>query len=156
MAGFRVLAVLLGLICLAVAVASYFYGYPPVDRVTDYFLQDASLRDFVKSTTPRDMVVRDYLKYIFRGYSVLALGMGLLFLISAFNPLGMRPYIAVVIIGALVWLGLAIYMGITLKIPSLWWIGDSAICLILAVLLITFFPKEVEVGKAADEGKWEE
>ena len=156
MAGFRVLAVLLGLICLTVAVASYFYDYPPVNQVTAYFLEDANLWDFVKSTTPRDMVIKDYLKYIIRGYSVLALGMGLLFLISAFNPLRMRPYITVVIIGALVWLGLAIYMGITLKIPTLWWIGDSAICLILAILLITFFPKKVKVEKQVDEGKWEE
>lgn len=156
MTGFRILAVILGLICLAGAVASYFYDYPPVEKVTAYFLKDGNLRGFVKSPAPRDMVVKDYLKYIIRGYSVIALGMGLLFIISAFNPLGMRPFIVVVIIGALICLGLAIYQGITLKIDSLWWIGDSVGCLILAILLITFFPKKVKAEKHVDEGKWEE
>lgn len=156
MTGFRILAVILGLIFLAGAVASYFYDYPPVDRATDYFLiKDGSLWDFVKSSAPRDMVVKDYLKYIMRGYSVLALAVGLLFIISAFNPLGMRPFIVVVIIAATIWFALAIYEGLTLKIAGLWWVGDSAICLILTILLITFYPKKMQAGGTRAEEKRE-
>lgn len=153
MTGFRILVVILGLLCLAMALGLFFHNRPVAINIINRFLQEQELQDFIKTG---NVVVKNHLKYALCGSSIFALGLGLLFLISAVSPLQMRPFIVVVIILSIIWIPLAIWVGLSLNISKLWWIGDAIGCLILAILLATFFPKKAPKVKPAPEPPSEE
>ena len=56
----------------------------------------------------------------------------------------MRPFVVVVMIGAILWIGGAIWKGVSLGIYKTWWIGDAVCALILLVLLAALFPKRAK------------
>ncbi|MEA1928724.1 MAG: hypothetical protein U9N73_11000 [Candidatus Auribacterota bacterium] len=146
MFGFRLLAIILGFICLAAAVGLVFHTRPEMAEVDafviDKLIPQDSVQSFIKSGAPANMAVKNIIKYVFSGYAVFAIGMGLLFLYSAINPLGMRPFIRVVMIGSVLWIAGAVYQGFSLDIPKTWWIGDAVGAFILLVLLFALFPKD--------------
>ncbi len=150
MIGFRLLAIILGIICLAAAGSLIFHNCPQKDEVDAFVIRNLipaeNVQAFIKSPAPDAVAVKNIIKYIFGGYAILALGMGLLFLWSAVNPLGMRPFIVVVMIGAVLWIAGAIWKGLALEIYKTWWIGDVAGSLVLLVLLFALFPKEKKPG----------
>ena len=155
MFGFRLLAIILGIICLASTCALIFHdcGCPIMNKVNDFVIQefvpDHGVRTFIKSPGMVEMKVKHMVKYIFSGYAILALGLGLLFLYSAVNPLRMRPFVVVVMIGSIFWLAGAIWKGMSLEMPKVWWISDAAGALILLVLLFALFPREKAPGGTA-------
>jgi len=100
------------------------------------------VRLFIRSGTQADQDVKNIIKYVFSGYAIFAIGMGLLFLYSAINPLRMRPFIRVVMIGSVLWIAAAAWQGIHLEIYKTWWISDAVGGLILLVLLFALFPKQ--------------
>lgn len=146
MIGFRLLAIIIGILCLAGAQALVLHSQPFMTRATDFFvdrfLPPGDVQNFFNSTLPRDMRIKAYVKYIVYGYAVVLLGLGILFFTSAFNPLRMRPFITVVMIGLIAWMGVAVWKGLTLGLYYLWWVGDAVGCLILLVLLAALYPKE--------------
>jgi len=145
MIGFRLLAIVLGIICLATAVGAVFHTHPALSGAVGFlvekFVPAGPVRMFVRSSVAGDVQVKSYLKYIFSGYAVLALATGILFFISAANPIRMRPFISVVMIGAVVWIGIALWKGLSLDINYLWWLSDSIGALILLVLLAALYPR---------------
>jgi len=155
MIGFRLLAIILGLLCLASAGVLVMHQCPQLAEANTFFIKnfipDAAVQQFLKSKAPDAVAVKNIVKYIFSGYAVLALGMGLLFFCAAANPLRMRPFIVVVMIGAILWIAAAIYQGLTLEIYKTWWISDAAGALILLVLLTALFPKKKPAEPAAPE-----
>ena len=156
MIGYRILAVILGLLCLLLPVSLFFQSTPIVVKVEKMILAEQPLADFLISHDHRDMVVKNHLKYGLCGAAVFSLGMGLMFFISAFNPRGMRPFIVVVIICSILLIPLAIWVGLRLNIAKLWWLGDSISSLILALLLLGFFPRRDKVRVASSRGEEEE
>ncbi|MFH1038557.1 MAG: hypothetical protein V1789_07830 [PVC group bacterium] len=146
MIGFRLLAIILGLVCLASAGVLVFHEYPLLAEANTFFIRnfipDAGVQAFIKSPAREAVAVKNIVRYIFSGYAVLALGMGLLFFCAAVNPLRMRPFIVVVMIGSILWIAGAIWKGVSLDIYKTWWISDAAGALILLVLLIALFPKK--------------
>ena len=96
------------------------------------------------------------MKYALSASSVFALGLGLLFFISAVNPWRMRPFVLVVIIVSIIAIPLVIWLGLRLKITQAWWIGDAGGCLILVILLATFFPRKTKAAEPGVEEKLEE
>lgn len=163
MIGFRFLAIILGFICLAAAGSLVFRNCPQMVEVDAFIIRNlipaGNVQGFIKSPAPDAMAVKNIIKYIFSGYAILALGMGLLFLWSAVNPLEMRPFIVVVMIGAVLWIAGAIWKGLALEIYKTWWIGDAAGALVLLVLLFALFPKEKKPGSkrvVQEEGMGEE
>lgn len=145
MIGFRLLAIVLGILCLAAAGAAVLHSHPALSGLTGFFVEKfipaGPLRAFIRSAEPGDVLVKDYLKYILAGGAVGALGVGILFFISAANPIRMRPFIMVVIIAAVACIALALWKGITLEISYIWWLGDSLAALILVVLLAALYPR---------------
>jgi len=143
MKGFRILAVILGLICLAIGAGMFFHRQPVVIKVSNLLLQGEEMKNFVKSPDMTDLVVKQYLKYILYGGSVFALGLGLMFFIAAANPIRMRPFVVVVIICSILWMAGAIWSGINLpRVSPVWWGSDAGASLLLAILLLALFPKK--------------
>ncbi|MDP8213623.1 MAG: hypothetical protein RAO92_05010 [Candidatus Euphemobacter frigidus] len=148
MIGFRIMAIVVGLICLASASLIFFHNCPQTAPVNAYlirnFIPPGDVQAFIKSSALPDVEVKNIIKYIVSGYAIFALGIGLLFFCAAVNPLRMRPFVVVVMIGAILWIGVAIWKGLSLGIYKTWWIGDAACALILLVLLAALFPKRAK------------
>ena len=146
MIGFRLLAIILGFICLAAAGVLVLHSCPEMAEVDafviDNLIPEGPVRLFIRSGTQADQDVKNIIKYVFSGYAIFAIGMGLLFLYSAINPLRMRPFIRVVMIGSVLWIAAAAWRGIHLEIYKTWWISDAVGGLILLVLLFALFPKQ--------------
>ena len=146
MIGFRLLAIILGFICLAAAGVLVLHSCPEMAEVDafviDNLIPEGPVRLFIRSGTQADQDVKNIIKYVFSGYAIFAIGMGLLFLYSAINPLRMRPFIRVVMIGSVLWIVVAAWQGIHLEIYKTWWISDAVGGLILLVLLFALFPKQ--------------
>ena len=164
MFGFRLLAIILGFICLAAAGTLVLHSCPEMAEVDafvlDNLIPEGPVRAFIRSGTTGDRAVKDVVKYIFSGYAIFAIGMGLLFLYSAINPLRMRPFIRVVMIGSVLWIVAAVWQGLHLEIYKTWWISDAVGALILLVLLFALFPREKKPAGApkldeleADQGE---
>ena len=156
MIGYRILAVILGLICLLLPVSLFFQNTPVVVKVENIVLAEKPLADFLTSTDYEDKMVKNHLKYGICGAAVLALGMALMFFISAVNPLGMRSFIVVVIICSILLIPTAIWVGLQLNIAKFWWIGDSISSLVLALLLLVFFPRRQKARAVSARGEEEE
>ena len=141
MIGYRILAVILGLLCLLLPVSLLFQNNPVVVKVENIILAEKPLANFLTSADYDDQMVKNHLKYGLCGAALFSLGMGLMFFISVFNPRGMRPFIVVVIICSILLIPLTIWTGLKLNITKLWWIGDSSSSLVLALLLLVFYPR---------------
>ena len=145
MIGFRLLAIILGVLCLLTAAAVVFHSHPALSGVAEFFVEKfipaGSFQSFIRSARPGDMLIKSYLKYILSGYAVVAVGLGILFIISAINPMRMRPFISVVMIGSVLVIAVALWKGLTLDINYLWWAGDALSALILLVLLAALYPR---------------
>jgi len=151
MAGFRILAIILGLVCLAMALGMFFHRQPCVINASNLLLKAEELKSFVGSPDSQDMVVKQYLKYVLYGSSVVVLGLALMFFISAASPVRMRPFVVVVIIMSIVGVVGAVWAGINLqRVSWVWWGSDAAGSLILAILLLALFPKK---RKKAEESR---
>ena len=146
MFGFRFLAVILGLICLASAAALFFQECPRLAPVGEYFIRnfvpDAGVQAFIKSADPTDIRIKHMVKYILIGLAICSFGLGLLFFCAAVNPVRMRPFIVVTMICSALMIAAAIWQGVRLGIFKSWWIGDAAGALIVLVLLAALFPRE--------------
>ena len=146
MIGFRLLAIILGFICLAAAGALVLHSCPEMAEVDafviDNLIPEGPVRAFIRSGAQKDQDVKKIIKYVSSGYAIFAIGMGLLFLYSAINPLRMRPFIRVVMIGSVLWIAAAVWQGIYLEIYKTWWISDAVGGLILLILLFALFPKK--------------
>ncbi len=146
MFGIRVLSIILALVCLAAAGAMLFYKCPQAEPLTEsfvrYFIPDTGVKAFIKSRDPVDIRVKNLVKYGLSGAAVVSLGLGLLFLCAAVNPLRMRPFISVVMICSVLMIICAIWQGIRLGVFKSWWIGDASGALIILVLLAALFPKK--------------
>lgn len=155
MFGFRLLAIILGLVCLATAASMFFYECPRMAPVTEFFVRnfipDAGVRVFIKSQDPTDTKVKNMIKYALGGAAILSLGLGLLFFCAAANPLRMRPFITVVMISSALWILCALWQGIRLEIFKSWWIGDASAALIVLVLLAALYPREKKAAAAPPE-----
>ena len=161
MFGFRLLAIILGLLCLAAAVSMAFFECPRMAPVSEFFIRnfvpDTSVQDFIKSADPAEIKVKGLIKYTLTGLAIFALGTGLLFFCAAANPLRMRPFIVVVMISSVIGIAAALWQGIRLGIVKSWWIGDAAGFLLLLILLASLFPREKSVRPApAGGGEGEE
>jgi hypothetical protein len=152
MFGFRLLAIILGFICLVSAGTLVFHSCPEMAEVEafviDNLIPEGPVRAFIRSGAPGDRDVKNVVKYIFSGYAIFAIGMGLLFLYSAIDPLRMRPFIRVVMIGSVLWIAAAVWQGLHLEIYKTWWIADAVGGLILLVLLFALFPRKKTAGNA--------
>jgi hypothetical protein len=158
MFGFRLLAVILGLLCLAAAVSMAFSGCPRLAPVSEYFVRnfvpDTEVRDFIRSDDPADVKIKNLIKYTLSGLAVCSLAAGLLFLAAAVNPLRLRPFIVVVMISSAAMIVAAVWQGIRLGIFKTWWIGDAAGGLLLLILLAALFPRE-KTARPAPAGRGE-
>ncbi len=145
MFGFRLLAIILGLLCLAAALSMAFFESPRLAPVNEFFIRnfvpDASVRAFIKSEQPAEIKVKNLIKYTLTGLAICTLGTGLLFFCAAADPLRMRPFIVVVMISSVVLIAAALWQGIRLGIFKSWWIGDAATGLLLLILLAALFPR---------------
>lgn len=142
MTAYRILAAVLTLACLAGAVGLFLHQEPLVGRAVSWLWQDEALQGFVASHSPRDLQLKVYLVYLLRMGAVMALGLAVLFAVSAVKPLLMRPFIVAVIVTLVVGIAMDIYCGITLEgLSPYWWAIDAAGGALLLVLLIVFFPK---------------
>ncbi len=162
MFGFRLLAIILGLLCLAAAVSMAFFECPRMAPVSDFFIRhfvpDTEVSDFIRSDNPADIKIKNLIKYTLSGLAVCSLAAGLLFLAAAVNPLRMRPFIVVVMISSAAMIAAAVWQGIRLGIFKTWWIGDAAGGLLILILLAALFPRKksarpVSVGGGEDEGE---
>ncbi|MDP8237206.1 MAG: hypothetical protein P9M08_12550 [Candidatus Erginobacter occultus] len=146
MFGFRLLAIILGLLCLAAAVSMAFFECPRMAPVSEFFVRhlvpDTGVRDFIRSENLADVKIKNLIKYTLSGLAVGSLAAGLLFLAAAVNPLRMRPFIVVVMISSAAMVVAAVWQGIRLGIFKTWWIGDAAGGLLLLILLAALFPRE--------------
>jgi hypothetical protein len=146
MFGFRLLAIILGLVCLAAAASMVFYENSWMDPVIEFFVRnfipDAGVRDFIKSQDPADIRVKNMIKYALGWAAVLSLGLGLLFFSAAAHPLRMRPFVTVVIVCSALGIVCALWQGIRLEVFKSWWIGDASGALIVLILLAALFPRK--------------
>ena len=146
MFGFRVLAIILGLICLATAIAMVSYDCPrlaPVpENFIEYFVRDAGVRAFIKSQEPTDIKIKNLIKYTLGGLAICLFGLGLLFFCAAVNPLRLRPFVSVVMICCAAGIAVAIGQGVSLRIFKSWWIGDAAGGLLILILLAALYPRK--------------
>jgi len=160
MFGFRLLAIILGFICLAAAGTLIFHSCPEMAEVNtfviDNLIPEGNARVFIRSGTDEARDVKNIVKYVFSGYASFAIGMGLLFLYSAINPLRMRPFIRVVMIGSILWIAAAVWQGLNLEIYKTWWISDSVGALILLILLFALFPREKKASSIPKSDVFEE
>lgn len=140
MMGFRILSIILALLCLAGAAALYFHDQPAIVSVSGFFLNE-DLRGFVESDQDRDIAVRNHLKYLTLMGAVGSFGLAVLFFVSAVNPMGMRPFVVTLIICLILGIAAALWKGPRLDIYSKWWLADAAGGVVLTILLITFFPR---------------
>lgn len=146
MLGFRLLSIILGFICIAAAGMLVFHFCPELADVDAFVIKnlipDNLVRHFIKSNEPAAVAVKNIIKYVLSGYAIFSFSLGLLFLYTAINPLRMRPFILIVMIGSILWIAVAIWRGLSLGISKSWWIGDAAGALILLVLLGALFPRK--------------
>ncbi len=140
MIGFRILALVLALLCLAGGAMMVFPEQEPAVTVSG-FLLNPELKEFVQSPAERDIVVRDHIKYLLLMGAVGAFGLAVLFLISAAKPLAMRPFVVTLIICLILGIAAALWYGPRMKIYTNWWLADTVGGVVLAILLITFFPR---------------
>lgn len=147
MTAYRIIAVVLTLACLGCALGLFFHQEPIVARYSSWIWKGGALEDFVHSLSPRDRELKIYAVYLIRMGAVLALGAGMLFAISVFKPLLMRPFIVVAIVCALAGIAMSVYCAITLKGLSIyWWLSDAGFGAVVAALLLIFFPKPAPAG----------
>ncbi len=155
MFGFRMLAIILGLLCLATAVSMAFFECPRMAPASEFFIRnfvpDASVRAFIKSEDPGAVKVKGLIKYTLTGLAIFSLGAGLLFFCAAADPLRMRPFIVVVMISSVIGVAAAIWQGIRLGIFKSWWIGDAAGFLLLLILLAALFPRQQKTASVPAE-----
>lgn len=140
MIGFRILAIILALLCLAGGAMMVFPEQEPAVTVSG-FLLNPELREFAGSPAERDIVVRRHIRYLLLMGAVGAFGLAVLFLISAVNPLAMRPFVITLIICLILGIAAALWQGPQKDIHLTWWLADAVGGVVLAVLLITFFPR---------------
>jgi hypothetical protein len=79
--------------------------------------------------------------YAVRVMSATYVGVGVFFVILALHPLKygvMVPFsgLAVVLLGVVCWV-----TGLIVRMPVLWFLGDSLSCLVLGVLMLIFWQK---------------
>ncbi len=150
MFGFRLLAVILGLLCLAATLSMAFFESPRMAHGSEFFVRhfvpDASVRNFIKSEDPAEIKVKNLIKFILTGLAISTLATGLLFFAAAVNPLRMRPFIIVVMISTVAGIAAVLWQGIRLGIFKSWWIGDAAAGLLLLILLAALFPRKQTVA----------
>jgi len=144
MFGFRVLAIVLALICLGGAAMMVFPERQPAITINGFFLNPV-LSEFLQSQEPRDIVVRNHMKYLLFMGAVGAFGLAILFFISVFNPLLMRPFLVVAIISLILGVALALRSGIQETVSWRWWVVDAVGGMILVVLLVNLFPRKKPV-----------
>jgi hypothetical protein len=156
MFGFRLLAIILGLVCLAAAASMLFYENPRMEPALEFFVRnfipDSGVRAFIKSQDPADARVKNMIKYALGGAAILSLGSGLLFFCAAANPLRMRPFITVVMVCSALGIVCALWQGIRLEIFKSWWIGDASGALIVLVLLAALFPRKKPAAVPSEPG----
>lgn len=152
MAGYRMLAFLLGLIFLALAVGLFFHEDPRLSPAREALLSVDNLKTSLPAT---EAMVKQYIKFAISGSAFIALGLSLLFLVSVFTPERMIPFIVVVIICCPLAMVAAIWKGYAAKISWYYWGGEALACLVLAVLLAAFFPrrpaKEIKVEETVKQ-----
>ncbi len=157
MFGFRLLAIILGLICLVGAVLMAFHECPRLAPVNEFFIRhfvpDPGVEAFIRSTEPGDVKIQNLIRYTLAGLAVCSLGLGLIFFCAAVNPLRMRPFITVVMICAAVGTAGAVWQGVRLGIFKSWWIGDAAGGLLLLILLAALYPKPRKTAPARLPGE---
>ncbi len=157
MFGFRLLAIVLGLLCLAAAVVMAYPECPRVAPVNEFFIRnfvpDPGVEAFIRSTDPGDVTIKNLIRYTLAGLAVCSLGLGLLFFCAAVNPLRMRPFVSVVMICAAVGTAGAVWQGVRLGIFKSWWIGDAAGGLLLLILLAALYPKPRKAAPAGLPGE---
>lgn len=150
MFGFRLLAVILGLLCLTAALSMAFFESPRMAQGSEffvrYFVPDTEVEAFIKSEDPGEIKIKHLIKYTLTGLAVSALATGLLFFAAAANPLRMRPFIVVVMISTVVGIAAVIWQGFRLDIFNSWWIRDASGGLLLLILLAALFPREKTVA----------
>jgi hypothetical protein len=138
MAGYRVLAFLLGVIFLALAVGLFLHEDPRLLPAREALLSV----DNLKTTLPAaEVMIKKYIKFALSGGAFIALLFSLLFFVSVFTPMRMIPFIVVVIICCILAMVAAIWRGYAAKISWYYWGGEAIGCLVLAVLLAAFFPR---------------
>jgi len=157
MFGFRLLAIVLALLFLAGALAMVFHGCPRLAPLSEFFVgnfvPDQGVRDFIRSTDPVAVKVKGMIKYSLGWLAVCLLGLGLLFLCAAVNPLRLRPFVSVVMICSAAGIAVAVGQGIRLGIFKSWWIGDAAGGLLILILLGALYPRKAKSAPApADAG----
>jgi hypothetical protein len=79
--------------------------------------------------------------YMIRVMSASYVGVGVFFVILALHPLKygvMVPFsgLAAVFVGIVCWV-----MGLVVRMPVLWFLGDSLSCLVLGILILIFWQK---------------
>lgn len=138
MAGYRVLAFLLGLIFLALAVGLFFHEDPRLAPARAALLSVDNLRTALPAS---DATVKKYLQFALSMGAFVALAFSLLFFVSAFAPARMAPFVVVVIVCCIPAMVAAIGKGYAAKISWYSWGGGALFCLLLAILLAAFFPR---------------
>ena len=158
MFGFRLLAVVLALVCLAGAGVMAFRECPRLVPATEFFVRnfvpDAGVQAFIKSRDPVDVKVKGMIKYTLGFAAICLFGLGLLFLCAAVNPIRMRPFVSVAMICSILGIAAAIWQGTRLGVFKSWWIGDAAGSLLLLILLAALYPrahKEKSPARAEEE-----
>lgn len=155
MFGFRLLAVILALIFLAGAAAMAFHECPRLVPITEFFVRnfvpDSGVQAFIKSRDAADVKVKGMIKYTLVGLAICMVGLGLLFLCAAVNPIRMRPFVSVVMICSILGIAAVAWEGIRLGVFKSWWIGDAAGYLLLLVLLAALYPRKKKSAPAPAE-----
>ncbi|HOO76836.1 MAG TPA: hypothetical protein PLI51_06500 [bacterium] len=142
MVGIRILAFALALLFLATAAAAFFYQEPTVGKMTSWLWQKQELKDFINSRSPRDAILKDYLHYLGNMAAVVLVGCAVLFAISGFSPMKMRPFLVTMIVVLAGGVAMDIYCGITIKsLSPYWWAIDAGAGFVVLVLLIVLFPR---------------
>lgn len=157
MFGFRLLAIILGLLCLAAAVLMAYPECPRVAPLNEFFIRhfvpDPGVEAFIRSADPGEARIKNLIRYTLAGMAVCSLGLGLLFFCAAVNPLRMRPFVSVVMLCAAIGTVVAIWQGVRLGIFKSWWIGDAAGGLLLLILLAALYPKPRKTAPARLPGE---
>jgi membrane protein DedA with SNARE-associated domain len=148
MAGYRVLAFILGLIFLALAVGLFFHDDPRLISARSVVLEPDNLKSALQAADP---LVKKYVKFALSGGAFVSLGLSLLFFVSVFSPLRMIPFITVLIICSILWIPGAIWAGYSAGISWYFWGGEAIACTILAILLVAFFPRPLRKEVMAEE-----
>jgi len=139
MAGYRVLAFIIGLIFLGLAAGLFLHEDPRLAPAREAMLSvDGDLQTALPSAAA---VVKKYILFALSGSAFIALGLSLLFFVSVFAPERMIPFIVVVMICCFLAMIAAIWTGYSAKISWYYWGGEAGVCLVLMILLAAFFPR---------------